>query len=286
MAVSRLGVATLIWLCSMGPVLADASLSVYSEYQNLLKKHLVERSTPGNGLVSGFDYRGAFADAGLEQALRDQREALEAFDLATLVDRKESIAFWVNAYNFFMLNQILTERPNGQLISSVWDFGGRYSPLSKNVFQRKMFDVGGQLFSLDDIEKGILLGDLYKSRGWKDARVHFAVNCASIGCPPLRARIYTAGNLERLLEENTRRSLSTDQHLRVNGETLHVTELFKWYEQDFIEAQGSVKAFIIRWATNDVAGRVAKTSDIRYISYDWALNDLPSLTISKVYIDE
>nr|BBJ02386.1 DUF547 domain-containing protein [Marinobacter nauticus] len=266
--------------------MADANPSVYSEYQNLLKKYLVERSTPGNGLVSGFNYREALADAGLEQALRNQREILETFDPATLVDRKESVAFWVNAYNFFMLNQILTERPNGQLISSVWDYGGRYSPFSENVFQRRIFDVGGQLFSLDDIEKGILLGDVYKSRGWKDARVHFAVNCASVGCPPLRGSIYTAGNLERLLEENTRRALSTDQHLRASDGILYVTELFKWYEQDYIEAEGSVKAFILRWATNDVAERVAETSNIRYISYDWALNDLPSLTISNAHGNE
>ncbi len=97
------------------------------------------------------------------------------------------------------------------------------------------------------------------------------MNCASVGCPPLRNTIYTADNLQRLLAENTRRAFNTARHLRVKGDTLYVTELFKWYEEDFAEASGSSKAFI-ELAAPEVRNQVASTSSLEFIDYDWALN--------------
>lgn len=227
---------------------------------------------PGNGLVSAFDYQSALADTDLAQTLAQQRKALAEFDTGTLEAREESVAFWINAYNFFMLEQILTERPHGQLVSSVWDYGGRVNPFVDSVFERENFVIGGERFSLNQIEKGVLLGEDYQSRGWKDARVHFAVNCASVGCPPLRDTLYTADNIERLLAESTRRAFNTDRHLKMQGDTLYLTELFKWYEDDFNEASGSTKAFIEEWADSAVVEAGVGTSNIKFINYDWALN--------------
>jgi hypothetical protein len=118
------------------------------------------------------------------QKLTSQRNALAAFDLSSLEGEAESIAFWINAYNFFMLNKILTDRPDGNLVESVWDYGGRVNPFVDNVFEREKFVIDGEKYSLNQMEKEILLGQDYAERGWKDARVHFAVNCASVGCPP------------------------------------------------------------------------------------------------------
>ncbi|WP_339807353.1 DUF547 domain-containing protein [uncultured Marinobacter sp.] len=251
---------------------ADINSGFYAGYQRLLTDYLVEQTLPGDGLVSAFDYRSALADNSLQQALADQRAKLMAFNPETLEGREESVAFWMNAYNFFMLAQILTERPDGELVSSVWDYGGRVNPFVDSVFERKSFAIGGRAYSLNEIEKEILLGDDYADKGWKDARVHFAVNCASVGCPPLRDTLYTADNLEDMLAENTRRAFSTERHLRVKGEVLYVTELFKWYEEDFTEVSGSEKAFIEKWADPVVAGRVAGTETIKFIDYDWTLN--------------
>lgn len=265
----------LAWALLPGLVWADINSSLYKPYQQLLSDYLDEKTLPGNGLVSAFDYQAALADADLTQTLEQQRKALAEFDTRTLEAQKESVAFWINAYNFFMLEQILTERPDGQLVSSVWDFGGRLNPFVDSVFERESFVIGGERFSLSQIEKGVLLGEDYQSRGWKDARIHFAVNCASVGCPPLRKQIYTTANLEDLLEENTRRAFNTQRHLRVTGNTLYGTELFKWYEQDFAQAEGSVRAFIQRWASDSIAEQVAGTEELDYIDYDWSLN-LPS----------
>jgi len=255
-----------------GRAMSDPNRENFQHYQELLDRHLIEHTLPGNGLVSAFDYRSALASDSLEKTLTKQRETLKAFDPGALEEKAESVAFWINAYNFFMLDQILTERPDGELVSSVWDYGGRVNPFVDSVFERKNFVIGGRNYSLNDMEKEILLGEEYASKGWKDARVHFAVNCASVGCPPLRNAIYTADNLERLLAENTRRAFNTARHLQVKGDTLYVTELFKWYEEDFEEASGSSKAFVEAWAAPQVAKKVAATSSLEFIDYDWALN--------------
>ncbi len=251
---------------------ADINTGFYKSYQRLLTDYVVEQAMPGDGLVSAFDYRSALADNGLQKSLMDQQAKLQGFDPDALNGREESVAFWINAYNFFMVAQILTERPDGELVSSVWDYGGRVNPFVDSVFERKSFVIGGRAYSLNEIEKEILLGDDYADKGWKDARVHFAVNCASVGCPPLRDTLYTAENLEDMLTENTRRAFSTERHLRVQGEALYVTELFKWYEEDFMEASGSEIAFIQEWADPVVANRVTGTEIIKFIDYDWTLN--------------
>lgn len=264
-----LTVVLAIWA---GAVQAEINRELYGPYQQILEQFLTEKDLSGGGLVTAFDYEAAVSQDDTAQTLTKQREALKEFDLSRLEGEAESVAFWLNAYNFFMLDQILTERPDGELIDSVWDYGGRINPFVDSVFNREKFVIDGQEYSLDQMEKDILLGDEYKEKGWKDARVHFAVNCASVGCPPLRDVIYTADNLEELLAENTRRAFLTDRHLKVEGDTLFVTELFKWYEEDFEEAAGSRKAFIEEWVDEDLAERVAQTSEMKFIDYDWDLN--------------
>jgi len=268
----RLVTGFFAWVLLPGLVWADVNEELYQPYQRLLSGYLIEQALPGDGLVSAFDYPSALADTDLAQLLEKQRNALADFDVGALEAQGESVAFWINAYNFFMLEQILTERPGGELVTSVWDYGGRVNPFVDSVFDRENFVIGGERFSLSQIEKGVLLGEDYQSRGWKDARVHFAVNCASVGCPPLREQIYTADNLEDLLQENTRRAFSTQRHLKVSGNTLYGTELFKWYKQDFVEAEGSVRAFIRRWASDTVVEQLAGTNELDYIAYDWSLN--------------
>jgi hypothetical protein len=257
---------------SVMPVQADSTEALYAPFQKLLSQYVIEQTLPGNGLVSAFDYSGALADDRTDDLLREQRQALAGFDTARLNGRADSIAFWINAYNFFMIDKLLTDRPGGQIVSSVWDYGGRINPFVDSVFEREIFNVGGRNLSLDGIEKRILLGDAYQTKGWKDARVHFAVNCASTGCPPLRQQIYTATNLDTLMAENTRRALNTSRHLSVNSGELFVTELFKWYEDDFVETEGSIRAFILEWAEPDLAKKITNARGLKFSGYEWQLN--------------
>ncbi|WP_421911759.1 DUF547 domain-containing protein [Marinobacter sp.] len=262
----------LIMLAAIMPLTAAADEATFDPFQRLLTQHLTESTTAEGGLVSAFDYEAALASSQTDGLVTDQRDRLADFDIRSLDGESESVAFWLNAYNFFMIDQILTERPDGELVDSVWDYGGRVNPFVDSVFDREKFLIDGRAYSLNQMEKDILLGEAYADKGWKDARVHFAVNCASVGCPPLRDVVYTADNLESLLAENTRRAFATKRHLEIKGDTLHVTELFKWYEGDFVEASGSRKAFIEKWVDSALADRIEGTSELTFIEYDWSLN--------------
>jgi hypothetical protein len=247
-------------------------VAVYEPFSEILERHLIEKNLENDGLVSAFDYRAALDNPETAKLLARQRTILAEFDIDTLDSREQAIAFWLNAYNFFMIAQVLEEQPGGKLIDSVWDYGGRVNPFRANVFERDLFNVGGEKYSLDGMEKGILLGDAYKEKGWKEARVHFSVNCASVGCPPLRAEVYTPDNVDEVMTENTRRAFSTERHLRVDGDTLFLTALFDWYESHFVNEAGSVREFIKAHADDDVTSKVAATRRTRFIDYDWALN--------------
>jgi len=245
---------------------------LFSPYQTLLDQHLIEQQTDDGGLVTAFDYEAALGQPDTDSLLDEQRRRLAEVNPAGLDDKNQAIAFWLNAYNFFMIEQILTERPDGELISSVWDYGGRVNPFTRHIFERPLFTIGGEDYSLDQMEKDILLGEEYARKGWKEARVHFAVNCASVGCPPLRQQIYTADNLEQLLAENTRLAFNTSRHLEISGDTLRLTELFDWYKADFEKEAGSVREFVRKWADDEVADAISQNNAIEYIEYDWSLN--------------
>ena len=253
-------------LAASGPDLQQ----VYAPYQQLLERHLTERRLAQGGLISAFDYRAALASPESMDLLEQQRQRLAQFDPARLDTRAPALAFWINAYNYFMLDHLLRNPDDGQPVESVRDYGSLINPYA--VFKRKLCDVGGRQYSLQEIELEMLLGQAFAERGWKDARVHFMVNCASVGCPPLRARIYTEKNLEAMLAENTRLALDTPLHLNLDGDTLRVTRLFDWYADDFVEQSGSVRAFIGEYGSQRARKRLRSAEDIEFIDYDWSLN--------------
>ncbi|MFW5722702.1 MAG: DUF547 domain-containing protein, partial [Desulfohalobiaceae bacterium] len=147
----------------------DPISEAFSPFAELLERHLIEQDLENNGLVSAFDYRAALQRDDTMELLNRQRERLAGFDLNLIDSREKGNAFWLNAYNFFMVAHLLQERPGGELVDSVWDYGGRYNPFQDNVFERELFEVDGDLYSLDHMEKGILLGDAYWDKGWAEA---------------------------------------------------------------------------------------------------------------------
>jgi len=253
------------------PVLAGVE-RLFTSYAELLDAFVIERRLESGGLLSAFDYHAALADPITPDLLSEQRNRLAGFDPLQLDSRREATAFWLNAYNFFMIAHLLENRPGGELVDSVWDYGGRINPFRRNVFERELFEVGGAMMSLDQIEKDTLMGKSFRERGWADARVHFAINCAAVGCPPLRNTAYTSGNLDALLAENTRLAFNTPYQLRVTGSTLEVSRLFDGYEADFLAEADSIREFIAIHAGEEVARRIRGTTTLRFIDYDWRLN--------------
>jgi hypothetical protein len=234
--------------------------ATYEPFSDMLNKYLIEKPLVDGGLVTAFDYRKALENQQIRSLIDDQNRHLEDFDIIKLTSRELALAFWNNAYNFFMLSHILENPQRGNLVSSVRDYGNFLNPY--RVFGQKIFNIGGRKYSLDEIEKDILLGDAFKQKGWKEARIHFIVNCASVGCPPLRKQIYLPGNIDRMMSENTRKSLNTDRHLRLEGDILYVTRLFDWYQSDFVDEEGSIEAFIKKYADPAVQANVAAADDI------------------------
>lgn len=249
---------------------AGQTETVFEPYGELLQRHVTEHDLAQGGLVSSFDYTAAMASDTSRELIATQRRRLAGFDPDALDTREAAVAFWTNAYNFFMVAHIVENPDDGGPVDSVKDYGSLFNPF--RVFTRKRFDVGGRQHSLDEIEKEILLGEEFAERGWNDARVHFAVNCASVGCPALRDRPYTAGNLDDLLDANTRRALATPLNLRFEGDSAWLTSLFDWYEHDFEQAAGSVRAFIGEHVDEGTRSRLETAERIRYIDYDWQLN--------------
>lgn len=263
-------VAVLV-LVSTGLAAQPADREIYAPFAELLERHVVVRQNDRGGRIAAFDYRGALDDSGTRQLLREQNRRLAAFDPVDLDQRAEALAFWINAYNYLMIAHILGHAMDtGELVDGVKDFGGLLSPF--RVFRQDHFRIGSERYSLDEIEKEILLGSEYRERGWMDARIHFAVNCASVSCPPLRPAPYRAEAIDEQLDDNTRRALATDLHLRIDGDTARVSSLFDWYADDYRVGYDSVRAFIAAHLPEATARALERAERIEYLDYDWSLN--------------
>jgi len=248
----------------------DQDTALFAPFARVLDMHVQEYPLTGGGLVSSFDYRAAQADIETMRLIDQQRVRLAEFDPERIESRQQALAFWINAYNFFMIAHILEHPGDGKPVDSVRDYGSLFNPY--RVFDRNLFDIGGRHYALSEIEIDVLLGEEFAARGWKDARVHFAVNCASVGCPPLREKAYNAETVDGMLDENTRLALNTPLHLHIEEDTLWLSSLFDWYQSDFAEQSGSVREFIGEHVNKSTRQRIKQATQTRFIDYDWDLN--------------
>lgn len=193
--------------------------------------------------------------------------------------REQRMAFWINAYNAFTLRAIVDNYPirGGWLTSSprnsIRQIDGVWTDLK--------WRAAGRTVTLDDIEHRILRPT------FKDARIHFAVNCASISCPPLAAEPYRARTLGAQLDGAVRTFLASPEGVRVAGDALEVTSLFKWYGGDFTGQYAPLVAGSRGAGDRGILGVIAKYGPpaaaelarsgrpaIRHLPYDWSLNDI------------
>jgi hypothetical protein len=217
----------------------------HSLYGELLEIHVK------NGVV---DYKGLKDDENkLDQYLKilDQTNPDE-------LPRKEQFSLYINAYNAYTIKLILDNYP----VKSIKDIGG----LLKSPWKIKFCKIGGKIYTLDEIEHEIL-----RPR-YKDPRIHFAVNCASKGCPPLMSEPYRADLLEGQLEKNTIEFLNDPKRNYLDGRTLYVSRIFKWFRGDF---EDDIVGFFLKYAQGEFRQRLATQKDrirVKYLDYDWSLN--------------
>ena len=217
-----------------------------SVYAELLKKYVNE------GVL---DYQGFKNEEGkLDQYLK----VLEKTD-SNKLSRNEQFAFYINAYNAWTIKLILSGYPG---VKSIKEFGSIF----KSPWKKKLARIDGDMVTLDHIEHGILRPK------YKDPRVHFAINCASKGCPPLRSEPYQGDVLDEQLNEMARAFINNPKHNRLEGEKLYASRIFKWFKEDFND---DIVGFFQEYAQGDLKKGLDSNREeikVKYLSYDWSLN--------------
>ncbi len=266
----RLAAASALWpLAAPGDASAGFDRS-HAAWDTLLRRY-VHWSADGN--ASRVDYRGLGAD---HPALRAYLRQLSAVDAATyaLWSRPEQLAFLINAYNAFTLELILGAYPN---LTSIRDLGSWLQSPWKKTF----FELLGQPRSLDGVEHGLIRAP----GSFDEPRIHFVVVCASIGCPALRPEALTGARLDAQLDDSMKRFLSDRLRNRYDrsDHTLAVSRIFDWYRGDFskghhgfdrVEDVFARHADALADAPEDRQRIRERTVPLRFLDYDWRLNDL------------
>ena len=242
----------------------------HAAWGTLLKKH-VRLISGGN--ASQVDYRGFAADRGLLAGYLTALSAVTPYEYAAW-SKAQQFAFLANAYNAFTVEKILTRYPN---LGSIRDFGRVFG----NPWKDEFFSLLGAKRSLDWIEH-----DTMRAPGvFDDPRVHVAVNCASVGCPMLGRDAFIAAQLDAQLDSLFRRFMSDRSRNRYDpqAKAVEISRIFDWYGQDFERGHrgfSSVQDVVAKYAEQladaaaDRARLRTKTVPIRFIDYDWQLNDL------------
>jgi hypothetical protein len=196
------------------------------------------------------------------------RRALEAYigRLAALpisrYGRPQQKAYWINLYNALTVRVVLDHFP----VAGIRDVDLAAGLFADGPWRKKLLTIEGEAVGLDDIEHRILRPI------WRDPRLHYALNCAAMGCPNLQGRAFTAGNTETLLEAAARAYVNHSRGVRFAGGGLHVSSIYVWFREDFGDSDGGVIRHLKRYAEPDLASRLDGFTEIGSHAYDWALN--------------
>lgn len=223
----------------------------HSVWDNLLQEYVVEDES-GVNLV---DYER------LESEAADQLEAyltaMQAVDIEQY-SRDEQFAFWVNLYNAATVDVIIDNMP----LDSIRDIG----LLGSGPWKDDAVVVSGRTLSLDNIEHDILRPE------WQDVRIHYAVNCASIGCPNLAPRAYTGAKLEEMLEAAAVAYVNHPRGFGGEPGNIVASNIYEWYQVDWGSAEG-VLDHARQYAEGPTADLLEGATEISSYNYDWSLNE-------------
>jgi len=250
----------------MLPVSVHAQAFDHAGWDDLLKRNVV---VVRGGAASQVRYDGMARDrAALKAYLASAAKVSRArFDSWPKADQ---LAFLINVYNAATVELILTAYPN---IESIKDLG----TLFQGPWTKPFVSLFGEAVSLDAIEHGLIRG----SGRYNDPRVHFAVNCASIGCPALARTEYRGATLDMQLDAAAKAFLADRTRNRVQGNGAAVSSIFKWYRGDFEKGWRGARtlpAFLALYGDSlglspaDAAKAKAGQLGITFLDYDWRLN--------------
>ena len=220
---------------------------------------LLQRYVDDLGRVNYRRWKAEGADV-----LRAWLESLADVDLADFTDADARLALWLNAYNAIAISQVLEVYPIASIRPKVLGIPNWLSFL--DFFTRSNSIVGGKKYSLNQIEHAILRPE------FAEPRIHFALVCASVGCPLLRRGAYFPESVRTQLEADASRFIHNPDKVRYDAQkkTLYLSKIFKWYEEDFVKAGGSVAEYVGGYLGPEAA--VGDGWAIVFLPYDWNLN--------------
>jgi len=238
----------------------------FKGYQIILKKHVYENKTKSGIRINTVDYKKLIIEKNNPVSHYSRLlKKLSKFNPSSLKTQNDKIAFWINIYNIAAINLILKYYPVESIRSS-------NISLFKNPWGKKAISVGGQHYSLGYIEHIILL------KKYNYAMSHFGIVCASVSCPDLSKKIFTAKNLESLLRKQALKFLSSQEKgmlIDRKNNILFLSQIFKFDKKNFENGKHDIIPFIIPLIMNknDRKYLREKNYKLKFLKYNWLLND-------------
>jgi hypothetical protein len=198
------------------------------------------------------------------QALNQWLSKIERSQIFPIADPDEQLALWINLYNAFTIASVLENYPIASIQPKILGIPNWLAFLW--FFSRPIHQVSGHRYSLNHIEHKIL------RREFDEPRIHFALVCASIGCPLLRNGAYWSESVRAQLEEDAIRFINNPDKVRYDSQTqtLYCSQIFKWYRRDFLKVAPSIPDYIRSYLKTDRP--IESNTPIAYVNYDWSLN--------------
>ncbi|AUB34404.1 Glucoamylase [Nostoc flagelliforme CCNUN1] len=198
------------------------------------------------------------------QAIADWLSSEKNLPLKSNSNNLEQLALWINLYNAFTISTILERYPIESIRPRILGIPNWLAFLW--FFQRRAYSIFGESYSLAEIENSILPDKL------QEPRIHFAIVCASVGCPLLRSGAYFPELVSQQLDEDARRFINNPEKVRYDMEskTLYCNKILKWYRQDFLKVAPSIPEYIRSYLKTDYP--LNASTRISYFHYDWSLN--------------
>lgn len=209
----------------------------YALYDSLLQKYV---SSNGEVKYKALQAERAILDSVVAQfqAVAPQKEW----------SKNERLAYWINAYNLFTVQLIVNNYP----VKKITNLDGG------KTWDVKRIEIEGKKYSLNQIENEILRPQ------FKDARIHFAINCAAESCPPLHNRAFTAENVQSLLDKRTRKFIRSSANTLTDS-NIKISKIFDWYSSDF----GDIVTFLNKYASV----KIKTDAKVEYKEYIWNINE-------------
>lgn len=247
--IMALGIQCLSY-CSPRKVIANLD-DLHSKWDQILKQYTVKS---GNQVY--FNYKELKNNIDELNSYLDQLESLSKLKFNTF-NRSKKLAFWINAYNAYTIQIILKNYP----VKSIRDIKSGF--FSSGPWKKDFIQLFGKRISLDDIEHETI------RKNFDEPRIHFAVNCASIGCPSLLQEAFVGRKLDTQLDKAANNFLQNKSKNYVKGRTLYLSKIFKWYGGDFDNKYGGFQNYVIK-----TLGLPKKKYELKFTDYDWSINSV------------